>query len=387
MSKTSPLVATFAALACSVLCASPAAASEAQRIRLTGAERPPILDLLTLPESLQALAVTADGRRAALATSVVAGRRSQTSEIRVHGMDGSVVVVPIDGLVRDLLFLEIDGTLLAVRHRPARRHEGETSLVVVDLESRKAVARSQLPSAARSIEYWPSGGSLLIPVRNELRTLTLPRFHGGPLFRIPGENRSLAVIDGSRLLVGQDSALLLVDLADPQGRESLPIRERIVSPSPVVSISVGQPDGRLLAGWADGRIADISLDPLSMRARGADIDVEPAVESPPVEAARATVPEPSAATFAQLRGRIEGADRDRVEAVVLLGPDNLLREAARIPPDADGRYSASGLAPGHYRVQLDGGGSRALVTRPAFHQVLIAPDVSVEADFQVVRAF
>ena len=74
-------------------------------------------------------------------------------------------------------------------------------------------------------------------------------------------------------------------------------------------------------------------------------------------------------------------------AVVLRGPDNLLREAARIRPSEDGSWSIDGLEPGRYRIQLDAGGSRVLVTRPAFRTVSIeAEGTAVTADFAVVRA-
>jgi hypothetical protein len=52
-------------------------------------------------------------------------------------------------------------------------------------------------------------------------------------------------------------------------------------------------------------------------------------------------------------------------AVVFLGPDNVLREAARAIP-SDRRWEIEGLEPGRYRVQIDGGGSRVLITEPPF---------------------
>ena len=51
---------------------------------------------------------------------------------------------------------------------------------------------------------------------------------------------------------------------------------------------------------------------------------------------------------------------------MLLGPSNLLREAARVRPRPDGTWSADGLRPGRYRVQLDAGGDRVLVSDPPY---------------------
>jgi hypothetical protein len=81
----------------------------------------------------------------------------------------------------------------------------------------------------------------------------------------------------------------------------------------------------------------------------------------------------------QVRGRISGDDLTVVIAVVLFGPDSMLREAARIVPGDDGAWSARGLESGRYRVQLDGGGSKVLVTDPPFLLIDIGQRGIVEA--------
>jgi hypothetical protein len=68
----------------------------------------------------------------------------------------------------------------------------------------------------------------------------------------------------------------------------------------------------------------------------------------------------------QVSGHIDGPAADRVAAVVLLGPDNILREAQRVEPGSDGWWWADGLQPGRYRIQLDGGGETVLLTQPPF---------------------
>jgi hypothetical protein len=99
---------------------------------------------------------------------------------------------------------------------------------------------------------------------------------------------------------------------------------------------------------------------------------------------------PAAAAGApQLWGRIEGPARQDVVEVVLLGPNNVLHEALRVRPDADGSWKAEGLAPGRYQVQLAGGAQQVLVTEPRFVVVQLAEGASsVEAEtIQVLRAY
>jgi hypothetical protein len=88
-----------------------------------------------------------------------------------------------------------------------------------------------------------------------------------------------------------------------------------------------------------------------------------------------------------LQGRLSGPGARAVVAVVVLGPDNVLREAARVVPDGDGLFAVDPLPPGRYRVVVDGGGGRVLVTRPPFHVVEVgAQGVSpAVADFEVLR--
>jgi hypothetical protein len=89
---------------------------------------------------------------------------------------------------------------------------------------------------------------------------------------------------------------------------------------------------------------------------------------------------------ASVRGKVEGPGAALVLAVVALGPDNLLIEAARVRPAPDGSYTIPELAPGRYRIQLDAGGGRVLVVQPAFHPAVISADHEVLADFHVLRA-
>jgi hypothetical protein len=97
-------------------------------------------------------------------------------------------------------------------------------------------------------------------------------------------------------------------------------------------------------------------------------------------------PEPERTLAAAVRGRISGPAADQVVHVVLFGPDNLLREAARVRPAADGRYRIPNLPPGRYSIQLSGGGNRVLLTEPRSRTVEVSVGASAEADFRVLRA-
>ena len=237
----------------------------------------PILETLQLPAEVQAVAVSPDGRRAAVALPTKGGDRTV---LRLHSLDAvEPTTIKIPGLVRHLLFGDDDSSIYALEHRPAKRHEGEAFLIRIGLHSLEIEARLRLPPTARWIEPWRERQSLLIPARNEIRTITLPELRSGSLFRVLGENLCLRAIGGTRVLVGQDAALLRVDLSDAQGREGMPVRERIAMPAPVVFIDLEQTGRHAIAGLADGTDVSVSLDPLPPE----PVESEAATEPLPVE--------------------------------------------------------------------------------------------------------
>jgi hypothetical protein len=79
-----------------------------------------------------------------------------------------------------------------------------------------------------------------------------------------------------------------------------------------------------------------------------------------------------------------------VDEVVLLGPNNLLREAARVPSrptPGDGEaaaFLAGDLAPGRYRVVPMGADGASLACRPSFATVTITRERGARADFEVI---
>jgi len=96
--------------------------------------------------------------------------------------------------------------------------------------------------------------------------------------------------------------------------------------------------------------------------------------------------EEEVAAVHQIEGRIVG-DVALVQDIVLLGPDNILREAARVQPKSDGTWHADGLDAGRYRVQLDGGGDRVLVAEPRFLMVEIGKVPTRAPEIKAVRSF
>jgi len=416
-----------------LLATAPCLATTAEPPRFYLAEdwAPPVLDGIELPAGVSTLTVSPDGRRAAASVAGAEGGRRGT--ILLYSIDNAEPVeVEVAGIVRDLLFEPDSMTVLGLLHRPAKKREGDTYLIRLDFDAPKPRRMLHLPASARGMDYWPFRGMLLIAVRNEIRLLTLPGLRSGPLYRIPGENLAVASLgEGSKIVVGQDDALLLVDLDDSPGEEAMPVREERAVSRPVRSLAAANDGSRVLARLEDGTVWSILTGPLRAeqldggamlaatekipsRPAPADPEPEPAEpqrSTPPatspaaapvipiVESESAARPEPAPAAVepapapealagsTQLRGRIGGPAANMVAHVVLFGPDNILKEARRIVPGEDGSWEANGLPAGRYRVQLDGGGQRVLVTEPASLILELPSDGNIEtAEIRVLEA-
>jgi hypothetical protein len=102
-----------------------------------------------------------------------------------------------------------------------------------------------------------------------------------------------------------------------------------------------------------------------------------------------TTPSPetsNAGPEVQIWGRISGPAAGQVEAVVVMGPDNILNEATRVRPATDGTWSVAGLDPGRYRVQLAAADGRVLVTDPPFAWLEVEAESRIQApDIRVLR--
>jgi len=319
----------------------------------------------------------------------------------------------------------------------------------IDIADGKSRGIMQLPATSSALDYWPARASLLVAARNEIRTVRLAGMRSGPLFRIVGANLAVTALAGSTVvLVGQERELLLVNLDDRSDEDGMPVRERVPVSSPVASLA-SLPDGDgALALLSDGSLHRVSFEPLTTEIVGSALAVvalskvdtpatialvplpvteeaepmvttavepqavEPEVtEDEPIAVAETSAPalaapdpEPtsppteSSATAAaptwsendapQLWGRLSGEAVNEVREVVLLGPNNIVREARRLRPDDGGLWRADGLKPGRYQIQLSAGGEKVLVTEPRIAVVEVGESGSIEAtEFRVLRAF
>jgi hypothetical protein len=431
-------------------------------LRIPPDEPPAALSILAPDDN--ALAVTLSHDASLAAVAFPHPDKPKWTRVEIARAGASVRSVEVRGRIRFLRFDPEGGVLFAVANRVSRKGEAQEAwLVRIDPEALKATSSVSLPVSAAALDVWSNGGALLVACRDEVRTVLLPQVRSGPLFWIGGDNRSVASLPGGDLaLVGQDAAILLVNLSDPQGRDQLPVRERVATSASVVSLSAS-PDGTgAVARLEDGTVLAISLDPLRVdglgeasfvawigspgpprAARPAEAVIEevdaaspppPVDPPPPVPAASAVVPQPDAPDAAasepretpaeptptaeapppaalsasdpaaepaqdeapkpaagpdlgELEGRLTGPAASAVVAVVLLGPNNITREAKRIEPAADGSWLATDLETGRYRVVLDGGGGRVLASEPAFRQSRVVAGIRVVVPaFEVLQA-
>jgi hypothetical protein len=113
--------------------------------------------------------------------------------------------------------------------------------------------------------------------------------------------------------------------------------------------------------------------------------------APPLPAPAQPAGEPPRRTedgTATIRGTISGAAATRVSVIVIYGPGNLLKEAARVEPDASGSWVARGLAPGTYRIVPDAGGAAQLASDPPYRTVeAIAGEERSAPPIVILRAF
>jgi hypothetical protein len=127
-------------------------------------------------------------------------------------------------------------------------------------------------------------------------------------------------------------------------------------------------------------------------AAAAGVSVAPAPLSPP--SPPVTVEDPVAAPSPSVddvppssptgRGRVTGPARADARNIVFLGPNNILKEAARTPIESDGTYAVPQLAPGSYRVLAAGAQGRVVLCRPEYLTIQVGeagppaiPDIEV----------
>lgn len=146
------------------------------------------------------------------------------------------------------------------------------------------------------------------------------------------------------------------------------------SPEPAAAPPTPEP-----AAAATGAVAGTAAATAAAEAVPKEKPPEPPspVEPPPPVPVPPSAPAPSGP--GTISGTLTGPDRSEVEAVVALGPDNVLKQAARVAPEASGRFVFEGLAPGAYRIVATGKNGRVLVCDPPFATIRLGPGGSAEA--------
>lgn len=370
---------------------------------------------------LQAMAGTKTGALAT-ATPQEKGNRS-TVRFRVPP-ETSDRFVSIKGQVRSLLFIDEGATLLAVVQKRSRRTAWDTYLLKMDTATARTNRLVTLPRSAAGMAVWPGARHLLVACDQEIRSFTLPGFRSGPLYVLPGGNLALAHHSGPLFLVSRTGDLVLVNLEDSQAEDRLPVRQRFGASNPLRYMSITPDRTELYGVTPTGEKVQQPLDVLDLAAAvsprmprkppAAEPEPEALPEPEPIpepEPQTAPQPEPEVTEPPepgpevvqqpapkpvqdmkeprfQLSGSLSGAVAHRVEWVVILGPNNILREATRVRPGADGAWGVDALAPGRYRIVLDAGGGHALVSSPRFLTVEVAEGETVQAppfDVQRVR--
>ena len=402
--------------------------SDALALSVRPLEEPPpaILQEIAEDPGLTNVTLTTDGAVAAASTVQQLKELKFRSTIRLYpsGTDEPAQIT-MPGVVRDLLFAPGGESLFALFHIPSKKRPGDVDLLLINATSLKTQRRMRMPPSALGLAYWPDGEALLIVCAHEIRSVLLPDLRSGPLYRVIGVNTSATVLDGARLLVGREDGLSLIDLRDPPGEDQMPVRLRIDTDQPVVQLAANRDGSEILVRMLEGEIASVDLAaralapelgdgvlpirPWPPRESVPDLpqEFEPVAQAetappPPPDPEPQPEPEPEIVVeeptvvpppvpvdhtgpAPQGAGRLSGPGAEAVSAVVLCGPDHILREATRVTPDGDGRWRVEGLQPGRYRIQLVADGDRMPVADPPFRVVEIELErTTLEASFQVL---
>ncbi len=281
-------------------------------------------------------------------------------------------------------------------------------LARADLEDAKVASGTSLPISARGVTIGADGSTLLVAGKDEIRTFSLPNLSSGSLYRALGQNVGVSPVAGTAfVLLAQPSRLVLADLSAPQGPDGLALSEEVAAPAALRGMvaAVGDADAIALGDGGHAwcvRVRSVPepppatppptpapTTPPSPVPTPAPTPVPTPAPTPLPTPSPQTVPVPSAAAAepGTVSGTAEGPALSAVESIRLLGPDNILHEAARVVPDERGHFFAKGLMPGTYRLVAAGKGGRVLICDPPFITIRVDSSGAIEAPaLKVVRA-
>ena len=360
---------------------------------------------LGVKSSLEAYAV-APGASVAVAASAGEDERSVLWFSRSGDEPRTVKLA---GRVMGLALLD-DGTqaFVVVRATDRKGLVKSVDLMRVDLKTARAIPALSLPSTARGLAVGTGGTTLLVASRDEIRTFQLPNLSSGPLYRALGENVGVAPIEGStEVVVAQPSRIVLADLAGVQSRDGLALREETAAPARLTGMLASTGDAGPIALGERGtawcvRVEAPTTPPPAPAAAVAPAESAPGAAEAAPEAAAEAAPEatpevtpeaapvppiPAPPAAGTVSGLVAGPASAEVASIVFLGPDNVLHESARVAPDDRGRFRASALPMGVYRIVASGKGGRVLICDPPYITIRVGSDSAVEAPvLNVLRA-
>jgi hypothetical protein len=347
-----------------------------------------------------------DPAAAVVIAAIVSPGDAQRSVLRFAKGGDSPRDVKLAGHVSGLA-LAPDGTSAYVIVRATDKKGGVRSvdLVRLDFATARVAQGATLPATASGLAVGRGGATLLVAAKNEIRTFQLPELASGPLYRALGDNVGVApMADSSVVYVAQPSRIVLADLTAPQDRDGLALSQEAPAPAPLKGMLTATGDlGPIV--FSDGgrawcvRAGALPPPPVAPAPAAAPPEEAPPAAVVPAVPPPAQVPEPeqvqqqqppahpSSGEAGTVSGVVSGPSVADVAAIVLLGPDNVLHEAARAIPDDEGRFSASSLPPGVYRLVAAGKGGRVLICDPPFITIRVGSNGAVEAPvLKVLRA-
>ena len=366
------------------------------------------------PHAVSALAADSEIEAFAMATAspIAVVSIGSTGDVPVSALryargDEPPRAVPLVGRLVGLVAAGDGSACYAVVRMSGKKGIVRTvELLRIDLRTERVSSVATLPMTAVGLAITADGATLLVAAKDEIRTFSIPTVASGRLYRVAGENVGVSAIEGSSYaVVAQRSRVGLVDLSAPQGRDGLELKEEAAAPAPLRGLlasageggPVAQGDGAL--AWRV-RIGDLPAEPVVVPPPPPEPPPQPPPEVAPSETAappaqvapaalapEAPAPREIPGDPGTVSGLITGPAAAEVAAVVFLGPDNILREAVRVVPDASGRYSAPPLPAGSYRIVAAGKEGRVLICSPPYISIRLGSSSAVEAPaFSVLRA-
>ena len=292
----------------------------------------------------------ARGREVALFDSAAATARASAG--RVDRQDDATSVVPLPFAPEDLAFSR-DGRLIAAF--------GAGGLVFI------------VP--ATGVVIWPETVASLTGA-TELRPLAFPgagrdlivaAFPSGAVAALPAPEISGAPTAGeaSGAEVAGPPPVTAPATSAPPAVVPSPAAEPAASPTAVSAAASSTPP---ISPPPAAETVQPPVPDVAPPSRPTTPTVAPPTE-PPAAAPAPPAPREGAAE-ATLSGTIRG-DRTRVRAVVLYGPDSIVREFARVAPDAAGEWKTPLPPPGVYRLVAIGDGSTPIAVAPSFLTITV----------------